>query len=181
MNFQVVPLSELSSKGIIPLSDPPKPIVLVVDDEVIIADTLTAILARNGMAVLTAYDGRTALDIAQTIPPDLLLTDVVMPDMSGIDLAIAIQQTIPDCKILLFSGQAATADLLATASDAGHDFTIIAKPVHPTDLLVRVSESLKSQTTNIRSAVMVDSSKRAHATLLTQAEEVIVLSVPYER
>jgi len=160
-NFQIVPLSELSSKGLAPLCDPPKPIVLIVDDEVVIANTLTAILARNGMAVLTAYDGRTALNIARIIPPDLLLTDVVMPNMSSIDLAIAIRQTIPNCKILLFSGQAATTNLLATASDAGHDFTIIAKPVHPTDLLVRVSESLKSQTTNIRNAVKEDSSKNA--------------------
>lgn len=147
-NFQTVPLTELFSKGIIPQNDLPKPVVLVVDDEVVIADTLTAILSRNGIAALAAYDGRTALDMARLIPPDLLLTDVVMPDMSGIELATAILEIIPNCKILLFSGQASTMDLLATARDAGRDFTIIAKPIHPAELLGRVSESLKSEITN---------------------------------
>jgi DNA-binding response OmpR family regulator len=143
----MVPLAELFLKGITPQRDQPKPVVLVVDDERVIADTLTAILARNGIAAMAAYDGRTALEIARVIPPDLLLTDVVMPDMSGIDLAIAMKQAVPDCKILLFSGQAATVDLLAAERDAGRDFAIIAKPIHPTDLLARVSECLKLQTT----------------------------------
>ena len=144
-NFQVVPLAELSSKGLAPEHVEPKPVVLVVDDEVVIADTLTAILARSGFAAMTAYDGRTALDIVQVIPPDLLLTDIVMPDMSGIDLAIAVTQAVPGCKILLFSGQAGTMDMLAVARDAGHDFSIIAKPIHPAELLVKVSASLQSQ------------------------------------
>jgi DNA-binding response OmpR family regulator len=167
MNFQVVPLSELPLKGSASQSDRPKPIVLVVDDERIIADTLTAILTRNGMSVMTAYDGRTALDIARTIPPDLLLTDVVMPDMSGIDLAIAVNQTIPNCKVLLFSGQATTANLLATANDAGHDFTMIAKPIHPKELLVRVSETLQPETINAGSTPFMKSAEETTVSVRT--------------
>jgi CheY-like chemotaxis protein len=93
---------------------------------------------------MAAYNGRSALEIARVIPPDLLLTDVFMPGMSGIDLAVEVTQIVPDCKILLFSGQAATVDLLAAERDAGRNFSIIAKPIHPTDLLARVSETLKS-------------------------------------
>lgn len=144
-NFQTVPLAELASKGITQQNDPPKSVILVVDDEVVIANTLTAILNRSGFTAMSAYDGRTALEIARVIPPDLLLTDVVMPDMNGIDLAIAITQADPSCKILLFSGQAGTVDMLAAARDAGHDFSIIAKPIHPAELLVKVSASLRSQ------------------------------------
>jgi DNA-binding response OmpR family regulator len=143
MNFPTVPLSELASRGLLAETDQPKPIVLIVDDEAIIADTLVAILGHNHIAAMAAYNGTSALEIARVIPPDLLLSDVVMPDMSGIDLAIAIRQSIPDCKVLLFSGQAATVDLLGRAREAGHDFTTLEKPIHPTDLLARISETLK--------------------------------------
>jgi len=118
------------------------PVVLIVDDERIIADTLTAIFNRNGYTALTAYDAKSALRMASLIPPELLLTDVMMPGMNGIDLAIAIESLLPDCRILLFSGQASTVDLLARARTMGHDFTTLSKPVHPTELLKRASDTL---------------------------------------
>jgi CheY-like chemotaxis protein len=145
MNFQTVPLTELASKGLTAETDQPNSVVLVIDDEAVIADTLVAILAQNRIAAMAAYNGKSALEIARVVPPDLLLSDVVMPGMSGIDLAIAIRQATPDCKVLLFSGQAATVDLLDRARDAGHDFTVLEKPIHPTDLLARISETLKSK------------------------------------
>jgi hypothetical protein len=63
---------------------------------------------------------------------------VIMTDMNGIDAAITIRTMLPKCKILLFSGQAATADLLDRARSQGHEFEILAKPVHPQDLLARL-------------------------------------------
>jgi DNA-binding NtrC family response regulator len=93
---------------------------------------------------MTAY-GKSALEIARVIPPELLLSDVVMPEMTGIELAIAVVQSVPDCKVLLFSGQAATVNLLADARAAGHDFTTLRKPIHPTDLLACITGSLKTQ------------------------------------
>ncbi len=119
-----------------------RPVVLVVDDESAIADTLTEILSRSGYAATAAYDGTDALETALLTPPELLITDVVLPGMSGIELAITIKRIFPDCKILLFSGQAATTDLLANAKNAGHHFTLLNKPVHPKDLLARVSSTL---------------------------------------
>jgi DNA-binding response OmpR family regulator len=145
MNFQTVPLAQLALQGAAPQTDRPRPVVLVVDDETVIADSLAAILRHNGIAAVAAYNGRSALEIARAVPPDLLLSDVAMPGMSGIDLAIAISQAIPSCKVILFSGQAATMDLLSTARDAGHDFTALAKPLHPTELLARISETLASK------------------------------------
>ncbi|HEY6375818.1 MAG TPA: response regulator [Edaphobacter sp.] len=114
--------------------------VLVVDDERIIADTLSMILSNSGFDVLTAYDGMKALELARAAPPALLITDVMMPGMTGIELAIMLVEAVPDCKVLLFSGQASTVDLLAAAHDMGHDFELLTKPVHPTDMLRRVSE-----------------------------------------
>jgi CheY-like chemotaxis protein len=72
------------------------------------------------------------------VTPDLIISDVIMPDMNGIEAAIQIRKFLPECKILLFSGQAATADLLKTARAQGHEFEILAKPVHPQDLLAKL-------------------------------------------
>jgi CheY-like chemotaxis protein len=58
--------------------------------------------------------------------------------LTGIDAAIKIRSLLPNCKILLFSGQAATADLLDRARNQGHEFEILAKPVHPQDLLAKL-------------------------------------------
>jgi DNA-binding response OmpR family regulator len=146
MNFQTVRLADLALNDLAYPLDNRKAVVLVVDDEAVIADTLAMILEQSGIRALVAYDGESALAIANTVPPDLLLTDVAMPGMSGIDLAIAIRHSLPKCKILLFSGQASSMDLLGTARDAGQNFTILAKPLHPTELLARVSDTLTMRT-----------------------------------
>jgi DNA-binding response OmpR family regulator len=65
--------------------------------------------------------------------------------MNGIELATAIRQIFPNCGVLLFSGEASTADLLNTARVGGQEFTILTKPLHPTELLARVSDSLQSR------------------------------------
>ena len=119
-----------------------RPVILVVDDESVIADTVAAILSRGGYSAMTAYDGEEALETALIKPPEMLITDVILPGMNGIELAITIRRIFPDCKILLFSGQAAAADLLAPAKQSGHHFHLLSKPIHPRELLAHVSESL---------------------------------------
>jgi CheY-like chemotaxis protein len=141
-----------TSPPVVPLDQVPpadtsayRPVVLVVDDESAIADTLTEILSRSGYAAMAAYDGNDALENALLTPPELLITDVVLPGMSGIELAITVRRIFPDCKILLFSGQASTADLLASARREGHQFNLLSKPVHPKDLLACVADTLKQR------------------------------------
>jgi CheY-like chemotaxis protein len=142
MNFQAVPLSELAKRYATDEGGPVKPVVLVVDDEPAIADRLAAILSRSGLVAMAAHSGEEALEMAWVVPPNLLLTDVVMPDIHGVDLAIAIQDSIPDCAVLLFSGHAATADVLRQAYAAGRSFTVLQKPLHPKELLARITEAL---------------------------------------
>lgn len=112
--------------------------VLVVDDEHVIADTLAIILNQNGFEASAVYTGSGAVERAGKDKPDLVISDVIMPDMNGIEAAIKIRAILPRCKILLFSGQAATADLLEKARLEGHEFEILAKPVHPQDLLAKL-------------------------------------------
>jgi DNA-binding NtrC family response regulator len=110
-------------------------IAFVVDDENMIASTLEQILISGGFDARSFVDPVDCLRVAHSVAPDLLLTDVIMPQVNGIELAIQIRQLCPDCKVLLYSGQIVTNDLLVAASLDGHNFEILPKPVHPKDLL----------------------------------------------
>ncbi len=114
--------------------------VFVVDDEPAIAFTLTAILKLNSYDARCFTNPLEALQAIANCRPDLLISDVVMPEMSGVDLAVRMKEECPACKVLLFSGQAQTADLLEAARQQGHDFELLAKPIHPADLLARIKD-----------------------------------------
>ena len=115
-----------------------KPVVFVVNDEVVIAQTLSIILNRAGFEATPFSHPQDAVAARPELLPDLLISDVVMPGMTGVDLAIHFREAQPDCKILLFSGQAATADFLEQARTRGYDFEVLSKPVHPADLLAKI-------------------------------------------
>src|SRR3954464_10157403 len=89
-----------------------KTTVLVVDDERLIADSMTEILQRSGFRATCAYDGQSALEMALQLTPDFVLTDVVMPRMNGVQLAIAIRKALPAAEIILLSGQAGISDIV---------------------------------------------------------------------
>ena len=114
--------------------------VFVVDDEPVIASTLAAILQMNGFSARFFTSPLEALAAARLKAPDVLISDVAMPSISGIDLAIQMRAQYPECKILLFSGQAATMDLLEDARSQGHDFQLLQKPVHPSVILSMIGE-----------------------------------------
>jgi DNA-binding response OmpR family regulator len=113
-------------------------IVYVVDDERVIAQTVAMILTKAGYTATAFEDPLMALAAAESCPPHLLITDVMMPGMSGVDLAIRFCKSFPECKVLLFSGKAATADLLENARNHGYEFELLLKPVHPADLLAKL-------------------------------------------
>ncbi len=119
---------------------PSLPKVLVVDDEKRIADTLKEILEMAGFHVVTAYDGWGALDAATHFQPDYLLSDVLMPGMNGVELAIAISKMFPAARILLFSGQAGISDILLDGHRQGFEFELIAKPIHPLKLIEHLKD-----------------------------------------
>ena len=118
-------------------------LILVVDDEPIIADTIAKILEQQRFSALAAYDGETAIEIALLNPPQLVVSDVMMPGMNGIELGMKIRRMFPDCSVILSSGQSASSNLLMAALSAGNHFVFLEKPVHPKVLLKHVKESLK--------------------------------------
>ena len=113
-------------------------VVYVVDDETMIAESLAKILVQAGFKAIAFDNPLSALEAAKTEPPHLLISDVVMPQITGVELAIRFRSFYPECKILLFSGKSATADLLEQARNQGYEFELLTKPVHPSDLLAKL-------------------------------------------
>lgn len=114
--------------------------VLVVDDESLIADSVAAILNRNGYDAISRYSGTDALRSILEHCPDIIVSDVMMPDLNGIQLAKKVRSMCPRARIVLFSGNVDTVNLLDSASLEGHAFEILPKPVHP----LRLLKALKS-------------------------------------
>src|SRR6266702_3157919 len=160
--------------------------VLVIDDEHVIADTLAIILTNAGFEVRSAYSGEQAVELLQRFRPDILIADVIMFGMSGIEFSVIVRNRFPMCKVLLFSGQAATADLLEQSRAQGYEFEILAKPVHPTDLLERshkaASVALWSQTktgsstSNFRRSGLSSPSRSNTETRIADAAAALLLA-----
>lgn len=117
--------------------------VLIVDDERWTSDTLATIFTFAGYEARATYSAEEALEILVDWQPALVILDVILPRMSGIDLAIALAGRQPSCQILLFSGNPDTAQLAQAAAQTGHPFEILEKPVHP-DLMLRKASRLLS-------------------------------------
>ena len=112
--------------------------VLVVDDQQLVADSLVQILNMFGFDASSGYSGVQAIDRTATAPCDVLISDVVMDGVTGIDAAIEVRRILPNCNVLLVSGNNRAADLLKAAHEQGHDFEILAKPVHPSVIIDRL-------------------------------------------
>jgi DNA-binding NtrC family response regulator len=113
-----------------PDTRPPKR-VLVVDDETIFADTLALILRAVGYDAEPFYNAEAALGWCCYNRPDVVITNVVVGGMNGIGLAKRLADFLPDFKVLLVSGQVATAPLIQDSISGGYRLSILAKPVHP--------------------------------------------------
>jgi len=114
----------------------------VIDDDAAVADTLAMVLNFSGFEATAAYSGESALELARKTFFDNVVSDVMMEPMNGIQAALAISQIHPACQVLLISGNERTAQVLQDAIDAGHEFTIFAKPVHPNTILDHLRAAL---------------------------------------
>jgi DNA-binding NtrC family response regulator len=109
--------------------------VLIVDDVRPIADSLSLILQARGYRARAAYSAEEAIVTSDDFAPNVLISDVIMPGMNGVDLAACLGERHPQCKVLLISGNAVGFDLIAGVSRRGSDHTILSKPIHPARIL----------------------------------------------
>jgi CheY-like chemotaxis protein len=115
-------------------------LVYVVDDEEVIATTLAMILNGSGFEAVAFTQPLEALRAAEARCPAFLITDVAMPVLNGIDLAIQFKAIYPQCRVLLFSGALSTSARIEGAREKGFEFSILAKPVHPNELLSKLKQ-----------------------------------------
>ena len=118
--------------------------ILVVDDEPYIVELLKLRLESNGYEVLIADDGDTGLEKAETEKPDLILLDVMMPTINGVEVCRLLKenQFTKHIPVILLTVKNQQKDRVLGLS-AGSDF-YIAKPYDPRDLLDKVNQAIKS-------------------------------------
>lgn len=118
--------------------------VLIIDDAQNVADTLALIFSKEGYEARVAYSAEQAIEIIAEWVPDLAIVDVVLPRMNGLELVLVLKDNHPNCRVLLFSGEEATAELVARAARDGNIFEVLAKPVHPAYILQAAANLLDS-------------------------------------
>jgi CheY-like chemotaxis protein len=119
--------------------------VLVVDDDRLVADTLTLIFERNGFAAKAAYSAEEALRSCREFVPHLLLCDITMPDRDGLSLVEDVTRELPACRILVLTGF--YSNLKSVREQAGRlsrPVGILTKPCQPSELLREATALLAS-------------------------------------
>jgi DNA-binding response OmpR family regulator len=121
----------------------PDSTVLVVDDDPVILKLLEVNFEMEGFTVLTAKDGEEGIQVAQSEKPDLIVSDIMMPKKSGLELVTELKSDpgTSDIPIILLSAKAQNADV-RSGMDAGAD-DYVTKPFEPLDLVDRVNRLLE--------------------------------------
>jgi len=120
--------------------------ILVVDDEVAVAESLAMIFRTCGYEVRSAHSAEQAIETISEWQPDLAIVDVMLPQMNGIEFGIVLKSNYSACRVVLVSGHPGTSELLEIARGRGHQFEILAKPLHPDVMLQIVSNLLPART-----------------------------------
>jgi DNA-binding NtrC family response regulator len=109
--------------------------VLVVDDDMRVADTIVQILRTRGYTAQGAYSAEAAMKMAEKLNPQVVVSDIVMGPVSGIELAIHIREHHPECRVLLISGHAGSSGHMPGNGAQGAKLQFMAKPVDPSRIL----------------------------------------------
>jgi CheY-like chemotaxis protein len=110
--------------------------ILVIEDNMVVRQTLAQVLEAEGYQIVTAPDGRCGLSLYETEQPDLVITDLIMPEKEGIETIRSLLHQNPNAKIIAISGGArlGNTDILRMARSLGACDTLV-KPFDPDDLV----------------------------------------------
>lgn len=109
--------------------------ILLAEDDQVMREYLTRALERSGYGVTAVDRGTAALPLIETEHFDLLLTDIVMPEMDGIELAQKAAEIVPDLRVMFITGFAA---VTLKAGKAMPNARVLSKPFHLRDLVLEV-------------------------------------------
>jgi DNA-binding response OmpR family regulator len=113
--------------------------VMIVDDDARIAETSARLLGLFGYECYAVYNAGDALACAESFTPDVVLSDVIMDGMNGVELCQEIKHLLPDCRILLLSGHVPTAhSLMEDSNKRGFNFELVSKPLRPQELVAKI-------------------------------------------
>lgn len=107
--------------------------VLVVEDDATVREVLTTLLGFDGFEVAAAADGSTGLQLAETMQPDIVLLDVVLPGIDGLEVCRSLRKRSPDTRVVMITGRGTAEDELDGVA-AGAD-AYLKKPFSPLELL----------------------------------------------
>jgi CheY-like chemotaxis protein len=119
--------------------------ILVVDNKKRMADVLSFVLREAEYEVETFYDARSALLRASDSPPDVLVSDISLPEMDGIALAGALLEQNPDCKVILISGSPYWKSRREPQGEGVDGFVLLPKPFSPNELLSLITSKQSSR------------------------------------
>jgi len=114
--------------------------VLVADDEHVIADTLATIFRNNGFEVRSVYSGYSAIETAVHFYPDVVVSDILMAGINGIDAALSISRELPKSRFILITGHADCDDDIEQARARGLDVMCLHKPILPQSLIEHLAD-----------------------------------------
>ena len=140
MKTETVSVTELTAKGLRPERGDNRAVVVVVDDDRVVADTMVAILQSNGFCAVATYRAETALEFVETVPPDLMIIDILLPGINGIELAMIMKAQCPGCRLLLVTADPGTEEMVEKARKQGHEFPVLMKPLYAGDLLFALAD-----------------------------------------
>jgi two-component system OmpR family response regulator len=129
--------------------------VLVVDDEAVLAEMVSMALRYEGWEITTAVDGTSALAAARTIRPDAVVLDVMLPDMSGLEVLSRLHAQTPELPVLLLTAKDAVEDRIAGLAAGGDDY--VTKPFSLEEVVLRLRGLLRRTgiTASVESARIV--------------------------
>ena len=115
--------------------------VLVVDDEAVLAEMVSMALRYEGWDIGTAADGASAVAAARELRPDAVVLDVMLPDMSGLEVLAKLREQTPGLPVLLLTAKDAVEDRIAGLTAGGDDY--VTKPFSLEEVVLRLRSLLR--------------------------------------
>lgn len=117
--------------------------VLVIDDDRMVADTLAEILRLHGFSPVALYSGEDAISFVERFQPDIVLSDIRMHQVDGIEAAQTIRQLHPECRVILFTASTVNTRMKAAIKQWGFEF--LQRPLHPQSVLSALFQPARQQ------------------------------------